>query len=147
MASFKLPKRQDALVDAALIVGRKMTNRLIPYWEKADRYFIIYPNKRLKQGMDSVYVKNWKAAIEIWETLLTKTKNGYLQAIAKNNLAICYEIDGNIEKAFDFASQAYYGYAKMEIVNYDELSRVANYMNELAIRKGDIDNLKKQLGK
>jgi Family of unknown function (DUF6340) len=147
MATFKLPKRQDALVDAALNVGKKMTNRLIPYWEKADRYFFIYPNKQLKQGMDSVYVKNWKGAITIWESLIAKNKNSYLQAIAKNNLAICYELDGNIEKAFDYATQAYYGYAKQELVNFDELSRVSEYMNELAIRKGDIDNLKKQLGK
>ena len=147
MASFKLPRREDALVDAALVVGRKMTNRLIPYWEKADRYFIIYPNKQLKQGMDSVYNKNWQAAIGIWEQLLTKTKNSYLQAITKNNLAICYEIVGNVDKAFDYASQAYYGYAKMDLVSYDELSRVAEYMNELAIRKGEIDFLKKQLGK
>jgi hypothetical protein len=35
----------------------------------------------------------------------------------------------------------------MDFVSYDELSRVAEYMNELAIRKGEIDFLKKQLGK
>jgi hypothetical protein len=147
IASFKLPKRQDALIDAALIVGRKMSKRFIPYWEKADRYFMITNNKTLKQGMDSIYVKNWQGAIKVWENLLANSNNQYLQVMLNNNLAICYEINGEVEKAFNSIYLAYMGYMKLYFVDTQKLMRISEYMNELAIRKSEIELLNNQLGK
>ena len=103
----ELPNREDALVDGALNVGQKSVNRFVPYWEKADRYFFNSHNKLMKKGMDSVYVKNWKSAIEYWELAIKKTKSTLTKAHATNNIAIAYEILGDIDKALDYATQSY----------------------------------------
>jgi len=141
-----LPDRDDALVDGALNVGHKMVNRFVPYWDKVDRFFFNPNIKLMKQGMDSVYVKNWKSAITLWEKEYSKTKSARIQAQAANNIAIGYEITGDLNKALEYATKAYYSLGKMTIVDYDSFIRLSDYMNELTQRKNDLIILKKQLG-
>jgi len=141
-----LPDRNDALVDGALNVGHKTVNRFVPYWDKVDRYFFNPKNKLMKQGMDSVYVKNWKSAISLWDAEYTKTNNVWIQAQAANNIAIGYEITGDLDKALEYATKAYYSMGKMTIVNYESFIRLTDYINELTQRKNELTILKKQLG-
>ena len=141
-----LPKRADALIDGALNVGHKTVDRFIPYWDKVDRYFFNSGNKYMKLGMDSVYVKNWYSAISSWEKVFEKTKSPWIQAQAANNIAIAYEISGNLDKALEYATVAYYSFGKLNFVDFDSFSRLSDYINELTIRKNDINILKNQLG-
>ena len=141
-----LPKRADALIDGALNVGHKTVDRFIPYWDKVDRYFFNSGNKYMKLAMDSVYVKNWDSAISNWEKVFEKTKSPWIQAQAANNIAIAYEISGNLDKAIEYATVAYYSFGKLNFADFDSFSRLSDYINELNIRKNDILILKKQLG-
>lgn len=141
-----LPNRADALVDGALNVGQKSVNRFVPYWEKADRYFFNSRNKLMKKGIDSVYVKNWKSAIEYWEKVLKKSKSNHIKYQAYNNIAIAYEILGDIDKALEYATLSYYSIGKLSMVDYDSFNRVTEYINELTQRKREISKLKIQLG-
>lgn len=141
-----LPKRSDAMVDAALNVGHKSVNRFVPYWDKADRYFFNPRNKLMKLGMDSVYVKNWNAAIISWKKAMEKSKSDWIQAQAANNIAIAYEILGDIDNALEYATIAYYSMGKLTFADFESFNRIAEYINELTQRKKDILILKKQLG-
>ena len=145
-AASEIPKRQDALIDGALEVGHKCVNRFIPYWEKVDRYFFSSGNKSMKKGLDSVYVKNWKSAIETWNSVYDKNTDALLQAHAANNIAIAYEISGDIDKALEFATKAYYSFGKLAIPDFSSFIRLSDYINELNKRKKEIEVLKKQLG-
>jgi len=146
ISTTELPKREDALIDGALYVGQKSGNRFVPYWEKADRYFFNSSNKLIKKGIDSVYVKNWKSAIDDWELALKSKKSGLVQAQAANNIAVAYEIIGDIDKALEYATLSYYTMGKMTFVNYDSYYRITLYINELTQRKTEITKLKIQLG-
>jgi hypothetical protein len=141
-----LPDRNDALVDAALNVGHKTVNRFVPYWDKADRYFFNPGVKLMKQGMDSVYVKNWKSAISLWKTEYNSTKNVRIQAQAANNIAIAYEISGDLDNALNYATKAYYSLGKMTLIDFDSYIRLLNYIDELTQRKNELNILKQQLG-
>lgn len=145
-AMMDLPDRDDALVDAALNVGHKTVNRLVPYWDKADRYFYNPRIKLMKQGMDSVYVKNWKSAIHLWETVYNTTKSARIQTQAANNIAIAYEISGDLDSALNYATRAYYSLGKMTLIDYDSFIRLSEYINELTQRKNEQNILKQQLG-
>jgi len=145
-ATGDLPNRNDALVDGALYVGHKTVNRFVPYWDKVDRYFFNPGIKLMKQGMDSVYVKNWKSAISLWEKEYNKTKNSRIQAQAANNIAICYEITGDLDNAIYYAAKAYYSLGKRTIVDYESFMRLSEYIIELRQRKKELDILKIQLG-
>jgi hypothetical protein len=141
-----LPKRTDALVDGALNVGRKTVDRIIPYWDKEDRYLFSSRNRYIKKGIDSVYVRNWKSAIESWQMALNKSKNSLTLAQACNNLAVGYEISGDINKALEYATQSYYNLGKSYFNDYNTFIRISNYIEDLNKRKDEIDKLKKQLG-
>lgn len=141
-----LPNRNDALVDGALEVGRKSVNRFIPYWDKVDRYFYSSSNKDMKRGMDSVYVKNWKAAIQEWELALNKSKNNSTKAQLDNNIAIAYELLGDIDKALEYANLSYITLSQQVFVDVDTLAHASKYLVELTQRKKEIEQLKQQLG-
>lgn len=141
-----LPKRADALVDGALEVGRKSVNRFIPYWEKSDRYFYTSGNKGIKKGIDSIYVKNWKAAIQEWEITLNKSKNNNTKAQLANNMAIAYELSGDVDKALEYANLSYFTLSQLTLVDSDTFYQASNYLVELTKRKREIELLKKQLG-
>ena len=146
-ATSELPKRHDALIDGALIAGQKSVNRFTPYWDKVDRYFFNPKNKIMKQGIDSIYVKNWNAAIKCWENLIGKTKSYSLKAKASNNIAIAYEILGDIEKAFKAATNSLEYYSRLSIISdYKSIIQISEYHTELSKRKYEIDFLKLQLG-
>ena len=140
-----LPKREDALVDGALNVGHRTVNRFIPYWDKADRYFFNPNIKLMKQGMDSVYVKNWKSAISLWEKEYNKSHNTWIKAQAANNIAIAYEITGDLDKAIDYATKSYYDFREMTIEDFNSYDRLYSYIIELTQRKDELVILKKQL--
>jgi tetratricopeptide (TPR) repeat protein len=140
-----LPNREDALIDGALNVGKKTIDRFVPYWDKEDRYLYSSPNKYIIDGMDSVYVKNWKSAIDSWEKALDKSHNSWVKAQAANNIAVAYEIIGNIDKSLDYATQAYYNLGKSYFSDYAVFMRLSNYIEDLNQRKMEIEKLKKQL--
>jgi hypothetical protein len=140
-----LPKRLDGIIDGALNVGKKSISRFLPYWEKVDRYFYRSSNKYIKQGMDSVYVKNWKSAIISWEKAY-KSKNPLTQSYAANNMAVAYEISGDIDKAIDYATKAYYAAGKSYFSDMKILNYLSNYIEVLSQRKKEIQLVRKQLG-
>jgi hypothetical protein len=141
-----LPNRADALVDGALTVGHNCVNRFVPYWDKVDRYFFNSHNKLMKQGMDSVYVKNWKSAISSWEKVLKTEKRATLKSQAANNIAIGYEILGDMDKALDYAITSLNLLGEQTVIDYESAFRISNYIIELKQRKDEIATLKQQLG-
>ena len=144
-ALLKLPKRWDALVDGALYVGKNSVNKLIPYWDKTDRYFFLTNNKFIKQGMDSVYVKNWEAAIKIWENALN-SKNKSTIAKALNNIAIAYEILDDFEKADESITNALETLNSSSVFVEKNYLYIQQYYADLKKRKKEIQLINKQLG-
>ncbi|MFA5047196.1 MAG: DUF6340 family protein [Paludibacter sp.] len=140
-----LPKRQDALIDGALYVGQHSINRFVPHWEKVDRYFFNPRNRLMRQGMDSVYVKNWKSAINYWEKAKETSHSTWIEAQAENNIAIAYEIIGDIDKALQYATLSFKSFGLLEFTNSETLNRMSEYVGDLTIRKNEIAILKKQL--
>jgi len=141
-----LPKRTDALIDGALNIGHKSVNQLVPYWDKVDRYFFNPSNKLMKQGMDSVYMKKWKSAINSWQKALISSNNKSINAEAANNIAVAYEIIGDIDNALEYATKSLNLLPEFTTIDYDSRMRLINYIKELIQRKSEIKILKQQLG-
>lgn len=142
----RLPKREDALIDGAILVGLNASDRLTPYWEKIDRYFFNPSDKTMKQGMDSVYVRNWDAAVQVWTTVFNNSNKIKLKAEAANNIAIGYEIIGDYDKAIEYAQYSFDYFIARSFTDVDLLLRIADYITELNRRKIEVDILKKQMG-
>ncbi len=145
----KLPKMEDAYIDATILTGANVVERLIPSWEKQDRYFFTSKNKQMKQAMDEVAKKNWNKAIFIWNEIVTNKSSKPKQKFhAYNNLAISYEILGNINKAIFYTDKAIDLYSNQSVTGKKELKVFEDlllYKDFLTDRKKEISLLKKQL--
>jgi tetratricopeptide (TPR) repeat protein len=140
-----LPNRNDALVDGALYVGQSMVKRLVPYWDKTERYFFSTNNMKMKQGIDSVYAKKWDGAIKVWTEAMPKASKG-LKAKLANNIAVAYEVKGNIDKALEYINISMSFYMNEFFMNKDNFLKVLDYSHQLNFRKKEIEALDRQLG-
>lgn len=140
-----LPNRYNALIDGALYVGQNTMKKLVPWWDKEDRYFFNVDKKIVKQGLDSVYVKNWTAAIDIWKQGLTKS-NIPTQAKLLHNIAVAYEISGDMPKAIESINKSLAVYETASVMDYNHYLTIFQYSESLKKRKREIDAINLQLG-
>lgn len=141
-----LPDRRDALIDGALITGKRVVGQFIPYWEQADRYLFDMTDKIFKSGLDSVYVKNWNGAILIWEGLMKSTRNQSKRSKIAHNLSVLYEINGDIKQAYDYSSKALETFLNTTIFDYRQVMFVVDQNGILKARLDELELLNKQLG-
>ncbi len=141
----QLPDRAAALFDAAVYVGNNSVKRFIPQWEKADRYFFSSSNKSMKQGYDSLVYKNWESAISIWDEALPQSKIR-TKALLAHNIAVVYEILGDIDSAISYAQKSMEYFEQTQIMNFKFYTIAENYLNILQVRKNELDIIDKQLG-
>ena len=140
-----LPDTQDALIDGALFVGYNSTRRFLPFWEQSDRFFFDSNNKLMRHAMDSVVVRNWESAAELWKQAFNSTNNTRLRGEAANNIAIAYEILGDYDEALKFA-QISFDIFNARMGANDAVIRLSDYMLELLRRKQELLLLDRQLG-
>jgi hypothetical protein len=143
-ARAKLPDRESALIDGALYTGQRTVNRFTPYWEKEDRYFFNPSNKRMREAMDAVRSRKWESAIEIWKKNLEPGESKRLQAFAANNIAIAYEILGDIDEAIEYATVSFDHFAA--IYDVENAMALQYYLTLLRQRKNEFKLLDRQLG-
>lgn len=141
----QLPERGAALFDGAVYVGNNMVKRFIPQWEKTDRYFFTNSNKWMKQGFDSLQFKNWKSAISIWDGALPESKVK-MQALLSHNIAVVYEILGDIDSAISYAQKSVQYFVEIPMFDYKHYVIAETYLSKLLIRKEELDIIDKQLG-
>ncbi len=141
----ELPDRYNALIDGALYVGQSTMKKLVPWWDKEERYFFSSNNKVIKLGLDSVYTKNWNAAISIWEKGLTKVKLA-TQAKLLHNISIAYEISGNMPKAIEAVTKSLKVYEAASVIDYNHYFTISQYKNQLEKRSKEIQIINRQLG-
>lgn len=141
-----LPDRRNALIDGALIVGEKSVNRFIPWWDKVDRYFFNSTQKSMKAGMDQIYLKQWSEAIKIWEAGLKETNSSSLSARLSHNIAVAYEITGDVRKAKSYSDSAIEYFTSNYVTNFDHFFTANNYNEELEKRLREVEKINLQLG-
>ena len=90
----------------------------------------------------------WPAAIELWEKASNLSKNQSTRFHAFNNIAIAYEIAGNLDKALFYASKAIETYPYIIVFSTssaEEIFNMLEYYEVLKQRKEDAKLLDKQL--
>lgn len=144
-----LPNRYDALVDACILTGSNISDRMIPQWGKEDRYFYAPKKSLFVQAMDSVTYRKWPAAIELWKKASTTSKSSRTKFHAYNNIAIGYEIMGDFDYAMLYASKAIEIYPYIIIfstTNENRIYELMDYYDTLKNRKEEAKLLDRQLG-
>ncbi len=147
-SSQNLPKRNDVLVDASIMAGYNSADRMIPRWEKQDRY-LYNPEKpeSMTLGMEAFSRRDWKEAIEHWSKA-EEEKSVKTRFRAANNKAIAYELLGDFDNAVLSFNKAvnYYQRIYQLFYNETEVNTIVDYWQFLNNRNEELKLLNKQLG-
>jgi hypothetical protein len=87
--------------------GQKIHVNFVPFWSDDKRWFYTNISSQWKQATVYAAGGKWEAAAKIWEPLFDKTKKWKPKARLASNLALCYEMTGNFNKAVEYAEISY----------------------------------------
>lgn len=104
-----LINRKEAVKEAGNQNGHAYALRLIPYWIRVYRDYYIKGSDNFTTGMRMARTGNWKGAEQVW---LKETNNASRKIAGRAcyNMAIISEINGDLDKAIEWAKKSYENY-------------------------------------
>lgn len=108
--------RKEALIDVSRKTGQDYAFRLIPYWIRVTRDYYVKGTDNFSVAKRRAQTGNWDGAAELWKKETTSSSSK-IAGRACYNMAIICEINGQLDKAIEWAQKAY-----------------ENYNNKLALR-------------
>jgi tetratricopeptide (TPR) repeat protein len=131
--------KTNAINQVSYDAGSIYAKRITPTYYKVTRYFYNRPkrNKKLMEGVRKSEVADWKGAIESWTEAMKVDSRKQKGRIALN-IAVAYEVLGDMDKALQWASKSYTEYSE----------KMANdYVRDLKARINEEAVVKDQLSK
>ena len=112
----------DALKKAGYIAGSIYGKRITPFWIRAERkyYKRSRRNPNMAEGARMMEVNNWEAAIAALRTAV-ETGRRKTQGRAAHNLAVVYEITGQLDLAYETAQMAWGKFRNKASREYSEI--------------------------
>ncbi|WP_291960376.1 DUF6340 family protein [Maribacter sp.] len=129
--------RKEAVLSSSTKLGANYALNTRPEKIRIARNYFIRGSENLEIADRRAKAGDWEGAAELWNADLTNTKNK-IAGRAYYNMAISNEINGELNKAIEYASKAYTDYE-----NKDAL----RYINILKRRVVDQQELNRQLAK
>jgi tetratricopeptide (TPR) repeat protein len=112
--------KMAAINQVSYSAGRSYALRISPSYYEVTRYFYDKPknNKHLVAGVRKSEVADWEGAIESWELAIKKGKKDKDKGRAAYNIAVGYEVLGDMDKALEWAAKSYTEYGEKDANDY-----------------------------
>ena len=124
--AFPAAEVRSAMKSLSETSGWKMHYNIVPHWSEDKRwYYLNMLSSEWKQGTAFFVAEKWEEANDIWVSLFGKSKKWKQKAQLASNIALCYEMSGDFEKAIEYAGISY-GF-------YKENSDENNYYTKLQL--------------
>jgi hypothetical protein len=138
-AIIRLINSKNAIQEVSFAIGNFYGRRISPSWIRVSREFYRKPksNTYLAQGGRRADVGDWKGALESW-LIASESHNRKVAGRAAVNVALGYEVLGQLEEAREWAMRSYTDFG-------NKTGRT--YANILRNRIRDEQRLDMQLGK
>ena len=120
---------KSALSQAGIAVSLDFTELVSTVWRDEERQYFSKGGTELKHASLFIEDNNWKSAMAIWKDIAENSKAKSLRSKAEFNMAIGYELEGNLEQAIVWALKSYKTMYRM--VTYEYLEVLERRKNEL----------------
>jgi hypothetical protein len=100
-----LPSVKQAAVETALFAARKFAELIAPSWVTETRYYFVLQNTEIDQSVTFAAEGEWGKALENW-LRFTETGSKSLRGRIMFNVALAYEMTGDIENALKWIGEA-----------------------------------------
>lgn len=137
-----LPDRRTALLDMATYAGERFAAEFVPQWETVDRYFYENDHAEVQAGMYAFVRQRWEDAIAHWEKAYDD-KDRKTKAYAAADIAVTFEIKGDLDKAVEWTQKAMDNFSKLKSADaLQQKVNLAYYLQQLRIRRQEQQQLR-----
>jgi len=141
---FKSSQNKKTILNyTAESIGKYIGEKILPIWIPVERTYYLSKNLDMLLAEEFVRKNDWLKAAEIWNGK-TKSKNRKLAAKANYNMALASEMEGRPDLAIDWLKKSLNGMGKY---NEEHNAICKEYLDVLALRKKEIEQLEKQVRK
>jgi len=123
---------KSALSEAGIAVALDFSDIIGTTWRQSRRIYFYKGDSDLKNASLLIDDGNWEPAMALWKNLAEKSSSKSVRSKAEFNVAIAYELQGNLDEAINWA-----------LKSYETMYRPVTY-NYLEILKRRRNDLKKQ---
>ena len=133
----------DVLKEAHKIAADNIVKQITPSWIQTERYYFSGGYVEMRDA--SVYLQegSWSEAQDMWKELFNRLRKGKSKAKAAYNIALSYEMLGDIEQANKWIQEA----GKYAETNSQEGQLIRAYAGELSQRLNEVISLKVQMSR
>lgn len=112
---------KTALSEAGIAIALDFAGKISTVWHEERRNYFPSGDSNLKQAAKFVTNGNWETAMALWNDTAEKTKSKALKSKAELNIAIAYELQGDLNKAISEALKSYNTMYRPLTYNYLEI--------------------------
>jgi hypothetical protein len=100
----QLPTPDNALRTAAGYVGSKIHAAFVPHWNNETRWYFTGIGARWKEASVFAAASKWESAFQRWKDIHDNAAGWKDKAKSAPNLALVYELSGDLQKALELAT-------------------------------------------
>jgi len=104
---------RPAMLSLSEAAGQGAYVNFVPHWSNDKRWYYTSISSEWRRGTAFAVANKWAEAAVVWEPLLHKTTNLKQQARLASNLALCYEMTGQLDKAVLYAAMSHLYYEEL----------------------------------
>ena len=117
----RLIKRNEALTEVSYYTGQSFAHDLVPlyFWEQR----MMYTGKkgRMKIGARQALTRDWEGALNTWKEEYDSNPKSKFKARAAYNVALAYEVLGDLQNAKAWIQKSYVEGGKDEALQYSNI--------------------------
>jgi hypothetical protein len=113
-----MTKVKDALTETGIAAAMDLSKKIAPCWKSYSRVYFSKGNDVLRQTSILIQKDDWETAMSMWLEKLENTKSKSLKSKLEFNIALGYEMQGEINEAIRWGGKSYNSFYRTVTYNY-----------------------------
>ena len=109
-----------ALTEVGITIALDLSGEICPAWRTEKRGYFASGDTNMKQAVQLINSSQWESAIKLWKDTAEQTKSKSVKSKAEFNIALGYEMLGDIDLAIEWALKSYETMYRTNTFNYLE---------------------------
>jgi hypothetical protein len=122
---------KNALTEAGIAIALDLSGEICTKWYQEKRSYFASGDSNMKQAAQLLNSGQWEPAMTLWKDTVEKNKSKSLISKAEFNIALGYELKGDLDASIEWALKSY---------NTMYRTSTYNYLETLKRRKNDLKN-------
>jgi len=129
-AAAALAGRKDAVKEVGIQAAQAYASRILPYWLRVSRDYFVRGTNNFRIARRKAQTGNWNEAANLWQRETTNPSRK-VAGRACYNMAIISEINGDLDKAIEWAQKSYENYNIRLGLQYVKILQYRENQNEV----------------